>query len=1054
MFLTSISKNYIQKILGALGVVCLYALLAHSASAQATVVELTVNGGNTASITNGQDVDLAWYIQGSVSSCSINNGVGAIDVSGLPSAVSGSLTVTPPEGETVNYTLTCTGGSGGSSEVIISLEPIVTMSISEDVVDFDIFAEEAEEVTVEWNSQYATECSTLWLESSLDPGVQIWTKTNNITYEGPGQTSGSVRFSDDSWNSQPDLLADTTFYITCTNVTTGAETTESISLSVNDPQPLPPPTVDLFTENGNTVGTRNEDRLWATVPSHLHFDARYTDSCTFSAFYLDDGTEYDELPGDMERHGNPTYKSYGEFYWIQIWEDTIFRADCTQRSYELAGVTYPATTTFDELVITIDVPLDLPIDPVAAGLEQVTVDITLVTPPAEINPATGYSQTGVTVSPRNADRCEYTAVHSDDGPTHVHSWGGTNGSGGSDQSRQPLLTAGTTTLIATCYRFYETTFFTPADPEYYYGYATSSLEVFVPNVVAVVPDPAVYIYTGAIDHGAEYVNDNYITEEGFQYKYSNGIHRMDAGAAHGKFDSATVTFPFSLDGESEGPYDIHVSYCDASNGFHDFTLTTSGGFTTTWRSDSTLTLANWCGDRRAIFSERVGTGVSIADGETITVSCNNGADTIQREACWFEHISFGPTDSSVVTAELSTTTGFVNTNVLWAAENVDECRDDDALTAGGVSYQYAAGEDERIHLRNLDIATTTTFSIECFRSSGETEDASTVLNIIGPEGEEVIEVETIVASGQCLDALGGGGSSAHDVHGPSSDGFEDNRARDLVAGERANPVDGTCEPSIDLAADQSAIGVSTLGDGFYNRTTGLWNDVVARLRILNLGDGAYVATTSASIPYNAYFTFDPIYISTFSGITSPLRHPDAVSYTNTIPAPTVPNNIATAEQSDPISQTFDTGIPFGDHQLCAEVNQAAGGLYTATDLYPENDTTGFVNNTACAGISLPMLAPPMTLDVDRSLIRSGDSVTVSWSAETAFPLTCTVNGPGISTTFDASDSYPGPTVGNQSSGPLQSKSEYTLTCIENITANNYTFTVSADVEIVPKAEEI
>ena len=96
------------------------------------------------------------------------------------------------------------------------------------------------------------------------------------------------------------------------------------------------------------------------------------------------------------------------------------------------------------------------------------------------------------------------------------------------------------------------------------------------------------------------------------------------------------------------------------------------------------------------------------------------------------------------------------------------------------------------------------------------------------------------------------------------------------------------------------------------------------------------------------------------------------------------------------------------------------------------------NGTLC--LSDAVLPPVITLTSSRAIARTGDSVRINWTISTAD--SCVLTGPGMTS----------PVTGNsfQNSGPLRSKSKYTLAC----TGAFGTVSATTQVEIIPVAKEV
>jgi hypothetical protein len=117
---------------------------------------------------------------------------------------------------------------------------------------------------------------------------------------------------------------------------------------------------------------------------------------------------------------------------------------------------------------------------------------------------------------------------------------------------------------------------------------------------------------------------------------------------------------------------------------------------------------------------------------------------------------------------------------------------------------------------------------------------------------------------------------------------------------------------------------------------------------------------------------------------------------------------------------------------------------------------GSGNNEICFD-SVDIAVPdPGTIEItaDSQLIRSGEEVLIEWTAHTAYPMECTIFGPGFTTvhTFDASDSHPSPYIGWDTATDLKNASLYTISCTEPSTGD--TFTDDVFVEVMPTFQEI
>jgi hypothetical protein len=969
----------------------------------AATVELTVNGGSSAAVTNGQSVELAWYIDGSVSSCVINNGVGPIDTSSLPA--SGSITVTPPESATVDYNLTC---NGGSSVATVAINPIVTLTVNNPTEELDRITGEAD-LTVEWTSRYATQCTRVWFERSSSPSTQVWTTSYSDQYD----TSGSVSFT--SSNAQPAITEDSTFYIECENVVTGTKTTASASLTVSNPSPLPAPTVNI-SATGPTVITR--DSITALAETQLQYTSNYTDECSFQAYYLD-GTPYAALPEDFDAYGYTTDQTDGIFWWVGIYESTRFEVTCTQLAYTIGATNYPEVSVTDDIIIQVNPPL--PLD--RTGLPQVTVTATALSNPVYEDAITGYAQVPVHIVTENAESCSYSAygITVDGWPTsRADGWWGQNPSGSKDEVILVNINIGTTTLYGTCERTYDTTNFSPGDPEYEAAIANVELTIVALPSVGLAPDPQAFIYGNAEYLNAWDIWDTSTNRSGFGMNAGMGavtsfdpsLRSPSGGGGSNLTVNGSVTFPFVSPDKDSDTYDLIVKYCDENDGFNDFTLTTESGFSASWRSDSTSQYSTWCSGNDEEVTRVVGSDVTLQDGELITITCNNAADPIKNEQCILMGLAVGQNNGGTVTEEVATSTGFATAPIFWGSRYADDCSSPVAVAANGSSYNYTSDTPKDLFTTN-DISTTTTFSITCDRDG--IEDTASI-EVQALTGAEVVSATTSIEVYECYD--------------PAIPGV-----RDAEPWEWANPSNSNfCEPAVDLNALAPSI---SFADAIADNVAGLYDSIEALIAIENLGPGPL--SSGNEIQFLGRLNIQSVIAALF-GISNPVE---------TVSTPGFSDGLGTSTDSvtPVLTRTYD-GVPFGDHTLCARINIDGGDNFIFTEWNP--DTT---NNSVCTSVTLPVPPPPMSISAAREIIRSGQSVDITWTAHTSYPLNCTVLGPGgINSSFDASDNAPNPVSVVQSTTPLTSTGKFKLTCNEPIT--NTTFTEELTVEVVPEQQEV
>ncbi len=141
------------------------------------------------------------------------------------------------------------------------------------------------------------------------------------------------------------------------------------------------------------------------------------------------------------------------------------------------------------------------------------------------------------------------------------------------------------------------------------------------------------------------------------------------------------------------------------------------------------------------------------------------------------------------------------------------------------------------------------------------------------------------------------------------------------------------------------------------------------------------------------------------------------------------------------SEATSLQIPIGVHRVEITVDSSGNpGKVTET-----NEGDNVFNDT----ITIPAANPGLTMTVSPERVQNGQNATVTWAASTAYPMTCSVFGPGMTTkTFNLSS--PLATDNNISAGPITAKSEYTIRC----DAAGTIFTATDTVETQGVIEEI
>lgn len=138
-------------------------------------------------------------------------------------------------------------------------------------------------------------------------------------------------------------------------------------------------------------------------------------------------------------------------------------------------------------------------------------------------------------------------------------------------------------------------------------------------------------------------------------------------------------------------------------------------------------------------------------------------------------------------------------------------------------------------------------------------------------------------------------------------------------------------------------------------------------------------------------------------------------------------------------------IPFGNHQMCVEVN-----------LNPKNyvDETNMANNNGvCSTLDLAVPPPDLQISAEPKFVRAGGKTNLNWSIEVGYELVCTLRGSGIDQTFTVGTG-PGTSYnGSQETGVLNSTAVYRLSCTEPTTSTSFD-PIEVKVEVVPGYEEV
>lgn len=992
--------------------------------AQATpILVLTVDGGAIAAVVNDEPVELGWYVDGPVTNCVLiqDNSVSGqttlatIDTTTLPA--SGTMDVTPPANSTTNFILNC---DGAVDEVPVNVEPPITTLTSDQGTDLvnNPLTGRVNEVILRWNSVNATRCSYITRTSPIIGSV---TETSSNDYSNRLGTSGWIRYDGD-----PRYINETTtFSITCYNDNTGAEHTDTLTITVSNPPPPDPPIVNMWSPDFPVV---YRDELYGYAYVDVGFSASNVTSCIERAYY-GDGTLYPNPPN----WGAGSWVLSRTFTNIQLSTTTIFEVTCSRGDVTIAGIFYPATSTTEQLTIEVQMPggVDGTVETWdRSALPPVTASITANPNPTTKNALTGYASTITTVNRLNASYCYLSAYRFDavtglyTSPYTVSNWNRTLLNNGTTTYAISLAT--TTRLVADCWRDYDryNPYATEAEIENahevveYMVYTEEPLEAALP--------PTLSLYGNAVRATSDGRNQSIdmwttATERiGFDTRAGTPQYIENSIAAT---TSSTISFPFVHPHGADDDYDIYLTTCDENDGESTFRVLVSGTLVGQYTTNSPDSPHQYCGSSYGTnVRERVAQNIDINDGDTITIECDTPND---GERCRLVDVLFGAV-GLLTTPQVNPVVTSVDVPVLVLAENATFCGSGDyeyghwAYPATGSRYSWWGAKthtflDNTEHTTSMvrvPIATSTRFTLTCWRTGDSLTDYQE-FNVYVPFSA-TLSAQTTVGSGQCIDdgTLGSPFGTAIEApvgYGPDDDGF--------------------CSPMVDLAAMNPSV---SLASAIEDNVNGTYDNVNALMVIQNIGPGAL--PSDSSITYKAVMSIMPAHglpdvdtsIGTFEGGLS------------------IPANPAVPTQSPTLTRSFGN-VPFGTHTICSRVN------LDGSPNYPES-STDYTNNVSCSTVTLPVPRPPMIIAADRQLIRPNQTVEISWGVNVTYQLQCVVRGPGgLNESFDTSLVGPGYTD-SFTTGPLTSTGIYELRCTEPIT--NTTFTEQVRIEMVPDIEEI
>ena len=116
------------------------------------------------------------------------------------------------------------------------------------------------------------------------------------------------------------------------------------------------------------------------------------------------------------------------------------------------------------------------------------------------------------------------------------------------------------------------------------------------------------------------------------------------------------------------------------------------------------------------------------------------------------------------------------------------------------------------------------------------------------------------------------------------------------------------------------------------------------------------------------------------------------------------------------------------------------------------DSTNVVNevneadNVTTLDIVIPPPNPGLNITADRTQVKNGETVQLSWIVAVPYAMSCRVFGPGI-TTYTFNPSINGQSAGSpMTSAPIKAKSEFILSCTEPVTGTVFTDNVVVEAQ--------
>jgi len=1026
--------------------------------------EFTATLDGESGVVLGEPMTLDWYVTGGPATCTINNEVGTFEVTTDPQG--GSVEAIPPNsGEP--FQINCSRGGPGDSEIasdtlVVIPNPVITFT-SDDETELVNRLDGSQHSNIEWNTQYATECSAITYTVESDPGT-----VNDLNwrhYWGIEEDDHNRYLTQGGFHAF--LSETTTYFITCYNTIHGTENTESITITITDPPPPEPPVINVIQPVGNPTDVDIiEARRYGEFT--YEFEAEnVTDCYDYKAYNVHEYPAVEkEIPVGYDFWSGLHYRNMD----LRIATSTVLTVTCGRPDVTIGGVVYPATST--TLVKTFNLVGDIDID---LGDGSTVGSTTVIATPssAEVHPTTGEATIQARVLAENVDYCNFYAYRESDGVQYSlpnwsksRTWERVRTDANQDLQQTYLPSIGENTVLRSrCVNVYDFYFGTPEEQAQAVVEATTLVTVTAP--ADLTTSPKVWLYSGpSIHFTADDIWDlqsdsNNVTKDRVNYKDHIGVDLEwrweDAWFVDESTEEGSISFIFDHphgDGQSS-IYNIHMRHCDESDGESVYAFSTDrSGQIGTHTSDTTYPGHNGSCDSSNEEVSMVVEGVLLTDGDEVTISCvasSNDPASRQAEFCQFSDVYFG-TGSGDRVVTVPEDIDAPENQLIWMSEGATRCYSMEAETDSGTEYTWSNSSSNFGSVTDAPLEAITEYSIACDRSIDDAEVTETTEVVLSEdpniplEAEEVASDEVVYEVGACWDIA------------PEPDVLLSSAPENyVVAPEDLHLAPGTfvlrsnqCVPLVDLSVSPVYRGTNAAADSIVDIADGVDNvngtyDLSIVPYVQNLSD--------VDLPENANIT----YRVTLNG--NGVNETNSGVYNTRLPANTVPDTYELTNQQ------YD-GVSFGTYQ--AEIRFNLGGAPN----YPDSN---FTNNrypeVGLDTVVLPVPEPHISLyasesvavidnalaAVDTPLIRSGETFDVTWAVNVNYAMNCTLTGPGIGIQNLTLD-----TVGSNAFGvnpssdsvevSLTNTSEFQINCTEPTTGES--FTETGTIEVVPNFQEL